>query len=657
MILAGGKALFLKRGPGGDYPGFWGFPGGRLEDGEAAIAAAIRETREEAGVSLEEKKLEPWARRVAPRETTGAVPTPVAPGQAVEPGPVDDVDFTTFIARAEEEFVPVLGPKDSPEHVAWAWAPPYEPPEPLHPGCRIALAKLTLDELGIARAIRDGELTSPQRYKNVSLFALRISGTGVSYRSDKKDDDGKIIREAEFVYRRPENYLTEEFLARCNGLPVIMFHPEKGLLNSEEFENRVVGTIVLPYLKGDEVWGIAKIYDDRAVEALTNGPMSTSPGVLLSGTGDQRITMEDGSPLLIEGKPALVDHLAICQVGVWDKGGEPSGVLATAIGDSSMPETKDDDSKKILDAIAGIAKKVDDACTRLDAIEESNKAEDARRKADAEAKEKAEADSRRKADDDAARSKFSARKDDDDDASYKSRHDAEEKEVASEFEKKGEAKEMAADRAKKARKDAEEEDEKKREEKAKADAKNKADAEKEEEEERKKADAAAMRLIGVTADQVKAVLAKMGELDARIPKATTEADYQAVIDLQARYDAICGQFGDQAARPLAGESAAAYDLRMARGLQKHSARWKDIDLSGLKPDAFAIAADQIRTDALSAAANPTGVPDGRLVPISKRLATGHMVTEFRGAPDAWMRNFAGATKRNVRRFNTSGSAA
>src|SRR6185369_10410618 len=38
-----GQALFLKRGPGGDYPGFWCFPGGHLEEGETPEVAAIRE--------------------------------------------------------------------------------------------------------------------------------------------------------------------------------------------------------------------------------------------------------------------------------------------------------------------------------------------------------------------------------------------------------------------------------------------------------------------------------------------------------------------------------------------------------------------------------------------------------------------------------------
>jgi hypothetical protein len=29
---------------------------------------------------------------------------------------------------------------------------------------------------------------------------------------------------------------------------------------------------------------------------------------------------------LVEGNPSFVDHLAICEKGVWDKGGDPSGI-------------------------------------------------------------------------------------------------------------------------------------------------------------------------------------------------------------------------------------------------------------------------------------------------------------------------------------------
>lgn len=362
-----GQALFLKRGPGGDYPGMWAFPGGRIEEGETAIEAAVRESLEEAGLKVDPAKLAAWTRTTQPRMADGPQPDAIDAGPVVpSPGVVsplptvstlpDMVDFTTFVLKGAETFVPELGPADAPEHVAYAWAPIDAPPEPLHPGCRVALAKFDMDELGIARAMAAGDLSSPQVYKNLTLFDIRITGTGVSYRSPKKNPEtGKVEREAEWVYRRPENYLTDEFLQRCNGLAVVMLHPDKALLSSDEYAMRSIGSVMLPYLKGDEVWGIAKVYDADAIEVLSTKEMSTSPGVLLGGAsaGDARVTMEDGSPLLIEGKPTLLDHIAICERGVWDKSGPPVGVNSIAVNDSDVEQAST--ARKIVAVAAGVS--------------------------------------------------------------------------------------------------------------------------------------------------------------------------------------------------------------------------------------------------------------------------------------------------------------
>jgi hypothetical protein len=87
----------------------------------------------------------------------------------------------------------------------------------------------------------------------------------------------------------------------------------------------------LPYVKGDEVWGIAKIYDKPTMNALVNYELSTSPSVVFRDTKvNYTIEMDDGSTLLVEGEPSFVDHLAICEKGVWDKGGDASGVRIDA---------------------------------------------------------------------------------------------------------------------------------------------------------------------------------------------------------------------------------------------------------------------------------------------------------------------------------------
>lgn len=180
-------------------------------------------------------------------------------------------------------------------------------------------------ELDIAKAIRDGKLPSPQRLDHVWLFDLRVTGTGVAYRASLN----------EWVFRPPEYYLNDEFLERCQGLPVLFDHPDKGLTNTEEWRQRAIGAIVLPYIPAaddefhatNEVWAIARIYDDDAAELMLQTHISTSPAVEFGGKQDLKYTRtEDGSRMLMEGEPEYLDHLAVCPEGVWDKLDTPRGV-------------------------------------------------------------------------------------------------------------------------------------------------------------------------------------------------------------------------------------------------------------------------------------------------------------------------------------------
>lgn len=212
-------------------------------------------------------------------------------------------------------------------------------------------------ELEAAQLVRDGVLPSPTQYENITLFDVRITGTGTSYRSAHD----------EYVYRAPEHFLNDEFVARCNGLPLIFEHPDGSILDTEEYRARAIGTIILPYIKGDEVWGIAKVFDADAAELMKTTHASTSPAVVFRAAGSTETLDIEGETVLIEGKPSYLDHLAICEAGVWDKGGEPSGVLIT---------TEETDMNEEMPAWADALMK------RMDAMEKSK--EDEAKKADEE---------------------------------------------------------------------------------------------------------------------------------------------------------------------------------------------------------------------------------------------------------------------------------
>jgi hypothetical protein len=52
----------------------------------------------------------------------------------------------------------------------------------LHPGARIALARLGMDETQTAQTIAAGEIASPHKFENAWYFRIRITGTDTAYR-------------------------------------------------------------------------------------------------------------------------------------------------------------------------------------------------------------------------------------------------------------------------------------------------------------------------------------------------------------------------------------------------------------------------------------------------------------------------------------------
>lgn len=256
----------------------------------------------------------------------------------------------------------------------------------------------------MAALIADGTLSSPQFFINMWMFAIRVTGTGVTWRS----------ADQQMAFRNPDDYLTPEFLQRVAGVPLIWLHPEKNKLDSDEFAKRVIGTLTNSWVADNgEVWAIARLYDAEAAEIMATRQLSTSPTVTYSEAQDSIIKI-DGQPLLVEGSPVLLDHVAICEQGVWDKLLSPTGVKS----DSIPNEAEKMDEEKIVALInqtldarmakadaeaADLKAKADaeEAAKKEKADAEAKEAEEAKAKADAEekaAKEKADAEEKEKAD-------------------------------------------------------------------------------------------------------------------------------------------------------------------------------------------------------------------------------------------------------------------
>ncbi|MBE0131207.1 NUDIX domain-containing protein [Citrobacter amalonaticus] len=369
IMFRQGKFVFLIQR---SDDGTWCQPGGTVEPGELAIDAARREVLEEVGYQYDGP--------LTPHSVYG--------------------DYLTFRAEVPDKFEAKLND----ESLDAGWFHIDDLPKPLHQPFAEMLAQQALNETDVATLIADGTLSSPQYFINMWMFAIRVTGTGVTWRS----------ADQQMAFRNPDDYLTPEFLQRVAGLPLIWLHPEKNTLDSDEFAKRVIGTLTNSWVADNgEVWAIARVYDAEAAEIMATRQLSTSPTVKFVEVPESIIEI-DGQPLLVEPSPELLDHVAICEQGVWDKLLNPTGVKS----DSIPKEAEKMDEEKIVALInkaidARMAKAdseaadlkakadADEAAKKDKADAEEKEAEEAKAKADAEekaAKEKADSEAKEKAD-------------------------------------------------------------------------------------------------------------------------------------------------------------------------------------------------------------------------------------------------------------------
>jgi 8-oxo-dGTP pyrophosphatase MutT (NUDIX family) len=100
------RFLFLLRNDGKNS-GFWGIPGGKLEEKETLREGVKRECMEEIDFFPKAAKLVPIQKFVNNTFT-----------------------YHTFFCRIPEEFIPKLND----EHIGYCWVDVHHYPKPLHPG-------------------------------------------------------------------------------------------------------------------------------------------------------------------------------------------------------------------------------------------------------------------------------------------------------------------------------------------------------------------------------------------------------------------------------------------------------------------------------------------------------------------------------------------
>ena len=424
-------------------------------------------------------------------------------------------------------------------------------------------------ETEIGWRIARGELPSPQRLPGFALFALRFSGTGTAWREAHQ----------EHVVRPPAEYLSPEMRSQIAGVPVVTLHPENGNLDSVTYAQTVIGAICFGYVAGadgilsdtgDELWCIARIGDDAAADAMATGQFSTSPAVVFAAdSGNATLGLQDGTQILFEGRPAVIDHLAAgINAGVWDRGGPPTGIRTDSAQEQNMDDPVQDNRT---DAHPGI--EPDKLLTTLDAI---SKRLDAIEKGG------------HRTNDDPERAEWLR-----EDSAACARDDAEEARETERLEREeGKSKEVAADAARKARRDRWQ---------ARKDMQRRHDS------------------VALTTAQAAAA------------RETENANY----DVQARADSVARAWGMTAPPPMQGEATLAYRVRLARHYQQYCTEpsFKSLDLGALaavQPAAMDGIERKIYADSLAASANPVGEDDRLVRRTRTNPDTGHRITEFHG---------------------------
>ena len=165
------------------------------------------------------------------------------------------------------------------------------------------------------------------------LFAyipMRLSGLGIV----EREKEGKVT----LYDRDKEDFTQDSFMKMYANLPICVLHPEHNgnkVALGFDYKDSIIGNTIHSYVKNNEIWVIAKIYDKEALHAIKNNNFSTSPHFVTQTTEK---TLENGDIVLKE-TPIYINHLAIVASGFWDKKSKNNSISNK---EQDMSETQND---------------------------------------------------------------------------------------------------------------------------------------------------------------------------------------------------------------------------------------------------------------------------------------------------------------------------
>lgn len=163
-----------------------------------------------------------------------------------------------------------------------------------------------LKETEILNAYRLGLQSGIVEDENCFYIPVRVTGVGDTIRIDESGNP--YVEE-----RLKAEYFTPEVLEACSRLPITLEHPEGQLLSPKTIDTaKIIGLTLHAYIKDEEIWAIAKVFDKSIIKLFGKEICSTSPGiscfyVIITGDGK------------VKEAPAEINHLAFVSRGHWDQ--------------------------------------------------------------------------------------------------------------------------------------------------------------------------------------------------------------------------------------------------------------------------------------------------------------------------------------------------